>query len=108
MIVQEALTAKVAPQVPPAAPAGREKGCGVPPPKVKTPPAKAVVPVLVTVTVIAALVVRTSWLPNASVVGDTLALPVVAAPLPNSTAPGSKCPSPPVSGLGLPKKSVAG
>jgi len=65
-MVHEAPTARAAAQVPPAAPAGRENGCGVPPPKVKVPPARAPLPVLLTVSVCAALVVPNGTVPNAS------------------------------------------
>src|SRR5256885_15018936 len=70
--VQDAPIASVAAQVPPAAPPGREKGA--PPTTVNVPPAKAPVPVLVTVTVRAELVVPVAQLPNANVLGETLAL----------------------------------
>jgi hypothetical protein len=56
-MVQEAPPARAAPQVPPAVPAGRENGCGVPPPNVKVPPVALVVQPLVIVTFCVALVV---------------------------------------------------
>jgi hypothetical protein len=82
LIVQVAATARAAPQVPPAPPAGRAKGCGVPPPKVNVPPASAWLPVLVTVNVSALLVVPVAQLPNAKGLGDTLAVKVAAIPVP--------------------------
>src|ERR1700681_4957040 len=65
LIVHEAPCARVATQVPPAAPAGRENRCGVPPPNVKFPPASPMPPVLVTVKV-RVLVVPVAQLPNGS------------------------------------------
>lgn len=75
--MQEALTAKAAPQF--GAPAGnvpvvtRVKGCGVPPPRVNVPPARAVFPVLVTVRFSVGLVVPVAQFPKASGDGVTLA-----------------------------------
>ena len=83
-MVHEAPNAKVAPQVPPALPPGREKGCGTPPPKVKVPPASAVLPVFVTVRVRALLVVPVAQLPNANGLGDTAAVLITATPVPLS------------------------
>jgi len=74
--VQLAPTAKVAPQVPPAA--GRENGA----PAVSTPPANARVPVFLTVTVRAALVVPVAQLPNASAAGVTVAVETATMPVP--------------------------
>src|SRR5437773_3719239 len=92
-MVHEAPTARAAAQVPPAAPVGRENGCGVPPPKVKVPPARAPVPVLLTVSVCAALVVPNGTVPNASGFGATVAVSVAPPPPPaNSTAPASTAP----------------
>ena len=88
LTVQEAPGASDAPQVPPAAPAGRENGCGDPPPNVKVPPASATVPVLVTVRVLALLVVPLAQFPNASGLGDTAAV-VAIREATNSTAPAS-------------------
>src|ERR1700692_3702592 len=87
-MVQEAPTAKVAPQVPPALPAGREKGCGVPPPKAKLPPARPTLPVFVTVRVLALLVVPVAQLPNANGLDDTVAVLITAMPVPPSEAGG--------------------
>src|SRR5207248_11801320 len=86
-MVQFAPTANAAPQVPPAAPAGRENGCGRPPPKVKLPPANAPVPVLVTVSVCAALVVPATWFPNASGLGETVAVLETPVPLSETGEP---------------------
>src|ERR1700730_13864112 len=88
-MVQEAPIASVAPHVPPAVPAGRAKGCGVPPPKANVPPAKAVLPVFGTVIVCAGLVVPAAQLPNAGVLGVTLALSAGVTVPANSTAPAS-------------------
>lgn len=84
MMVQFAPTANAVAQVPPADPAGRENGCGVPPPKVNEPPAKAELPVLVTVRVSALLVVPVAQFPKASGLGETLAERVAAVPVPLS------------------------
>lgn len=81
LIVQFAPTPSVAPHVPGFA-IGRENGCGVPPPNVNAPPAKAPDPVFVTVRVKAALVAPTVVFGNASDVGLTLAVKVAAAPVP--------------------------
>jgi hypothetical protein len=84
--VQEAPIAKVVAQL--GAPDGklpvftREKVCGVAPPNVNVPPASAVFPVLVTVSVSGAEVVVVNQLPKLSVAGDTLADCVIAAPVP--------------------------
>src|SRR6516225_6630263 len=51
LTVHAAAAANAAPQVPPAAPAGRANGCGSPPPKLNVPPVH-VPPLLVTVRVI--------------------------------------------------------
>jgi len=67
-----------------------ENGCGVPPPKVKVPPARAPVPVLLTVSVCAALVVPNGTVPNASEVGFTLA---VSVPPPPPAAKLDRCPA---------------
>jgi hypothetical protein len=56
----------------------------VPPPKVKVPPARAELPVLVTVTVRALLVVPVAQFPNASGFGVTVARCVAATPVPLS------------------------
>ena len=78
LMVHDAPTANVAAplagQVPPAVPVGREKRCGVPPPKVKDPPASCTLPTLVTVRVNALLVVPVAQLPKASGFGLTEAL----------------------------------
>jgi len=92
-------------QPPPAAPAGREKTALE---KASAIPVPEAVPVLCSVSVSAALVVPSVTVPNANGPPVTLRT-AVAAPVPlNSTAPGSKKEVSPVSGLGLPKKSVAG
>jgi hypothetical protein len=72
--VQEAPAAKFAPQLPPAVPAGREYGCGAAPPKAYVKLDSGELPVLVTVSVIGALVVPVAQLPNASGFGPTLAV----------------------------------
>lgn len=113
LMVQEAPTARVAPQF--GAPAGnvpevtRENGCGVPPPKVKVPPARAVDPVFVTVRLWVLLVVPTAHSPKSP---DPLTLALGAAPpqikpLVMSTAPASTHGFDTLF-LGLPKKSVLG
>jgi hypothetical protein len=70
-----------------------------PPPAVTAVAPDRLVPVIVTATVV----------PRAPLLGaiDVSVVPVVVV-LAASTAPGSKCPSPPVSGRALPKKSVEG
>jgi hypothetical protein len=73
-MVQFAPTAKVAVQVPPAVPVGREKGWMAPPPKVKVPPARAVFPVLVTVKVRGELAVPVAQVAKASGLGATVAV----------------------------------
>src|ERR1700687_2419774 len=95
LMVQVVPAARVVPQVPPAAPAGRAKG----PVNAKVMPVAVVPPVFLSVRVCAERLV-----PNASDVGDTLrtATPLVW----NSTAPTSIAPA--ISGLGLPKKSLVG
>jgi hypothetical protein len=80
--VQDAPTARAAVQVPPAVPVGREKGCGVPPPKVKAPPARAEFPVFVTVRVSGLLVVPVAQLPKASEFGVTVAVCVATTLFP--------------------------
>jgi len=88
LMVQEAPTARLAPQL--GAPAGklpvviREKVCGVPPPKANVPPAKAMLPVFVTVSVSGAEVVAVNQFPKLSVPGETLAVRVTADPVPLS------------------------
>jgi len=78
----------------------------VPPPKVKVPPARATVPLLVTVKVLAPLGVPIAWLPKANAFGVTVAVAVLPpAPAPNSTAPTSTAL---FVFLKVPKKSVAG
>ena len=77
-MVHEAPTANVAAQF--GAPVGnvpvvtREDVCGVPPPKVKVPPANAEFPVLVTVNSIGLLAVPVAQLPKAKGLGLTLAV----------------------------------
>ena len=103
LMVQVVAAARVATQVPPAAPAGLENGAVTTTAMVVAP----AVPVLLSVSVLAALVVPTLMEPKAN--GPPVTLRVaVAVPVPNSTAPGSKVVSPAASGLLLPKKSVAG
>src|SRR5258705_121705 len=82
LTVHDAPSASVAPHVPPPVP-GREKGCGVAPPKLYVRPLRAELPVFVTLTLIAELVVPTVVFANASEVGLTLALNV-AVPVPVS------------------------
>jgi len=86
LYVQDAPAVNVAPQVP-GPPAcrmlAREKGCGVPPPKVKVPPVRVVVPVFVIVRVRELLVTPVALLPKARVVGETVAVPGVT-PVPLS------------------------
>lgn len=90
---------------PPGAAVGREKSALE---KASAIPVPAAVPVLCSVSVSAVLVVPSVTVPNANGPPVTLRT-AVAAPVPlNSTAPGSKEVVSPVSGLGLPKKSVAG
>ena len=62
----------------------RENGCGVPPPNVNVPPARAAFPVLVTVSGNGAEVVKVNQLPKLSAVGDTVAVRVTAEPVPLS------------------------
>jgi hypothetical protein len=62
----------------------REKDSGVPPPKLNVPPARAVLPVLVIVSVSGAEVVPVTQFPKLSVPGDTLAVLVDAEPVPLS------------------------
>jgi hypothetical protein len=64
--VHEALTARVAVQVPPAA-------CANPVENVKVPTDRTAVPVFVTVRVCAVLAVPSTWLPKVSEVGVTVA-----------------------------------
>jgi hypothetical protein len=86
--VHEAPIAKVVAQL--GAPDGklpvliREKVCRVAPPKVNVPPASAVFPVLVTVSVSGTELVAVNQLPKLSAAGDTLADCVTAAPVPLS------------------------
>lgn len=82
MTVQLAPIARVAPHVPPAAPAGRENGCGVPPPNVNAPPARAVLPVFVTVKVSAELAIAVGQVPKASEPGATEAVRTAGMPVP--------------------------
>jgi hypothetical protein len=60
----------------------REKGCGVPPPKVKLPPVRALLPVLITVRFNGLLVVPVAQLPKANGLGATVARWVAATPVP--------------------------
>jgi len=83
LYVQEAPTASVAPQVPPAAPGARENDTGVPPPNVRVPPASATLPVLVTVSVWAALTVPSDWLAKVSELGVTVAVATSAIAVPS-------------------------
>jgi hypothetical protein len=84
----EAPTAKAATQF--GTPAGNvpvvtlEKGCGVPPLKVNVPPARGELPVFVTSRARTLLAVPIAQMPNASGLGDTLAVRVAAAPVPLS------------------------
>src|SRR5438309_2571534 len=93
-MVQEAPTASVPSALQFGAPAGnvpvviRENGCGVAP-KVKVPPARAPVPVLVTVRGSGLLVVPVAQLPNASGFGVSVVVSVAAAAPVSSTAPAS-------------------
>jgi hypothetical protein len=84
--VQAAPTARVVPQLPPPPPPACVKGVAAP--KVKVPPLRASLPVLVTVMVLAVLVVPVPWFPKASVLGDTVKDALPGAD-PNSIAPGS-------------------
>jgi hypothetical protein len=84
LIVQLAPNARVAPQVPPGAPFGRENWLALEPPIVKVPPVNPMLPVLVTVNVRAALVVPIAWFPNANEVGVTVAVRTAAMPVPLS------------------------
>jgi hypothetical protein len=79
-MLHEAPTPNVGVQVPP----DREKGWGEPPPKVNAPPAKATLPVLVTVRVRALLLVPTAQLPKANEFGVTVAVRTGAKPVPLS------------------------
>jgi hypothetical protein len=87
-IVQDAPTARVVAQL--GAPAGklpvvtRKNGCGVPPPNVNVPPARAAFPVLVTVSGNGAEVVSVNQLPKFSEVGDTVAVRVTVEAVPLS------------------------
>jgi hypothetical protein len=101
LIVQLEADAKVTPQVPPAAPAGREYRGDE---KVKPMPVSVEPPVFCSVTVFAALVEPVATFPKASVVGVTLATAGPAGPV-NSTAPTSTAL---FVFLGLSKKSLAG
>jgi hypothetical protein len=80
LMVHEAPTANVVPQVPPAVPEGREKGA--PPTKVNEPPPKATLPLFVTVRLCAELVVPVAQLPNAKEFGVTVADRVNPTPVP--------------------------
>jgi hypothetical protein len=105
LIVQVDAAARSPVQVPPAEPVGLKNG----PVKTTGMPVAVVPPVLLSVRVWAALVVPTVWAPNASDVGFTASTAgVVAVWVTNSTAPMSMWVELPVSGRGLPKKSVAG
>ena len=104
LIVQvPAAGGKVAPQVPPAVPPGREKRGEE---KASVIPVRFAVPVLCSVRVCDALVVAGVVTPTVNVSGPpvTLAIGAAAAPA-NSTAPIS---NPAPCGLVLPKKSVPG
>jgi hypothetical protein len=92
---------RVAPQVPPPAPATLENGAVT----TTLMPVTARVPVLDSVSVCCPLVVVTGTLPNATEVGVTAATAAAASWI--STAPGEIRFSP-ASRRGLPKKSVAG
>src|ERR1700730_9880912 len=82
LMVQLAPTAKFAVQVPPAAPPGREyREMAL---KVKVPPAKATLPVLVTVRFRALLVVPIAQVPKANGLGATVAERSGATPVPLS------------------------
>src|ERR1700726_339283 len=82
LMVQLAPSAKFAVHVPPAVPPGREYR--EPALKVKVPPAKAMLPVLVTVRVRALLVVPVAQLPKANGFGVTVAVRIGAMPVPLS------------------------
>ena len=88
LIVQEAPTARVAVQL--GAPAGNVppvtlvKGCGVPPPKVNVPTLNPELPVFVTVRFMGLLVVPVAQFPNASGLGETVAVKVGVEPVPES------------------------
>lgn len=84
-IVQEAPTARAAVQVPPDRandPATVPVGATVTAPNVNAPPARATLPVLVTVTNLTLLVVPLSQLPKASEVGETVTVRAGTAPVP--------------------------
>jgi len=101
LIVQLEAEAKVAPQVPPAPPAGREYRGDE---KVKPMPVRVAPPVFWSVTVCAALFEPVATFPKASVVGVTFATAGPAVPV-NSTAPTS---TELLAFLSVPKKSSDG
>jgi hypothetical protein len=82
LIVHVPPTPSAAPQVPLAAPVGRENGA--PPTTVNVPPARAVLPVFVTVSVFAPLVVPIAQFPKASGPPVTVAVSICGMAVPLS------------------------